>query len=458
MGKKQTLKVLDLFSGAGGMALGFEAAGARCIGALEKDASAARTFAQMFAHSQPVVMGGPLEGDAHRLTARQMADRLQEVPDIIVGGPPCQGFSRAGRAKNKSLEGVELLHPKFSTRDPERNDLYRTVLDAVRFFSPLAFVIENVPGIREQYGVDRAAGIRREGVALGYNVRCFLLNAAWYGVPQHRWRLFIVGLRRDLGAKAIPQPPPRTHGDHCRLPEGMSIPREDWMVWGEGVPRQQGTHHQAFTSVHEALHDLPRLKGHLKGIKPIEQPLPYNREPSAWATLMKAWPGKEATNVVSGNIYRFTPRDFPIFKRMAFGDKYPQALLIAHEIFRDKLQKQGQVLEPGSVAWQALRAETIPPYRNDAFAEKWRKFDPDMPSWTVTAHLCRDTYSHIHYHSAQARTVTVREAARLQSFPDGFLFPPNMGDAFRQIGNAVPPFLGRAIALQLLKQIDLSRF
>ena len=94
------------------------------------------------------------------------------------------------------------------------------------------------------------------------------------------------------------------------------------------------------------------------------------------------------------------------------------------------------------------------PYRNDAFHDKWRKFVATEPSWTVTAHLSRDTYSHIHYDSRQARTITIREAARLQSFPDAIEFQGNFGDQYRQIGNAVPPLLSRAIATNLLTQLD----
>ena len=95
----------------------------------------------------------------------------------------------------------------------------------------------------------------------------------------------------------------------------------------------------------------------------------------------------------------------------------------------------------------------VPPYRNDAFHDKWRKLIANEPSWTLTAHLSKDTYSHIHYDSRQARTISVREAARLQSFPDGVEFAGNFGEQYRQIGNAVPPLLARAIASELFLQL-----
>jgi len=88
--------------------------------------------------------------------------------------------------------------------------------------------------------------------------------------------------------------------------------------------------------------------------------------------------------------------------------------------------------------------------------DKWRKLNAERPSWTVPAHLSHDTYSHIHPDSAQARTISVREAARLQSFPDAFEFSGNMGSCFTQIGNAVPPVLAWALASHLLRQLDFK--
>jgi DNA (cytosine-5)-methyltransferase 1 len=90
------------------------------------------------------------------------------------------------------------------------------------------------------------------------------------------------------------------------------------------------------------------------------------------------------------------------------------------------------------------------------FPNKWRKIWRDQPARTLMAHLGKDSYSHIHYDSQQARTISVREAARLQSFPDGFVFCGTMNPAFRQIGNAVPPLLAKAIASQMMKTLQQS--
>jgi DNA (cytosine-5)-methyltransferase 1 len=453
--------VLDLFSGAGGMALGFQAAGARTVGAVEVDSVSAETFRLAFASDEPVVAGGPSNtggagGDITRISPRELLDRLPAWPDIVVGGPPCQGFSRIGRAKQRSLV-TEQDYRSRGARDPDRNELYDRFLDVVLSARPKAFVMENVPGLRDHLGIDMAMRIAEDAerrYEYLYNVRYFILNAAWYGVPQERWRIFFVGLRSDLGSNAIPTAPPRTHEVREEFPEGTSLPEDPRMLWGRQVPRVPRP--LPMVTALEALGDLPRLVGHLSGEKPLERRLPLRREPSAWAAALRNWPDRTAPETLSGNRYRWTPRDFRIFEAMAHGDRYPRALAIAQQLFQEHLSGQrasGAAPKAGTREYEDLRRAFIPPYRNDAFEDKWAKLRPDSPSWTLTAHLSKDSYSHIHYDSAQARTITVREAARLQSFPDSFEFCGNFGDQFRQIGNAVPPLLARAIATNLLGQL-----
>src|SRR5262249_17275347 len=109
----------------------------------------------------------------------------------------------------------------------------------------------------------------------------------------------------------------------------------------------------------------------------------------------------------------------------------------------------------GTAAYRELEREFVPPYPEGIFVDKWRKLSPDQPSWTIPAHLSKDSYSHIHHDGEQARAVSVREPARLQSVPDGFKFSGNMGDCFRQIGNAVPPLLAWAVAHCLLELLGV---
>jgi DNA (cytosine-5)-methyltransferase 1 len=122
----------------------------------------------------------------------------------------------------------------------------------------------------------------------------------------------------------------------------------------------------------------------------------------------------------------------------------------------EQLAAAGTAPAPETDAWRDLRSRYVPPYDHVEFHEKWGKLRPDQPSWTVPAHLGRDSYSHIHHDSAQARMISVREAARLQSFPDGFAFCGNMGDCFRQIGNGVPPLLAWAIADCVLRRLGFD--
>jgi DNA (cytosine-5)-methyltransferase 1 len=121
-----------------------------------------------------------------------------------------------------------------------------------------------------------------------------------------------------------------------------------------------------------------------------------------------------------------------------------------------KLAKQGMEVSPDSQQYEDIKASIVPPYDVGKFPNKWRKMWRDQPARTLMAHLGKDSYSHIHYDSKQARTISVREAARLHSFPDGFSFCGTMNPAFRQIGNAVPPLLAKAVAAHIMKTLKQS--
>src|SRR5262249_26608338 len=108
---------------------------------------------------------------------------------------------------------------------------------------------------------------------------------------------------------------------------------------------------------------------------------------------------------------------------------------------------------PGSDGFRKLMKRFVPPYPEGIFVDKWKKLVPSEPSWTIPAHLSKDSYSHIHHDATQARAISIREAARLQSFPDAFMFTGNMGECFRQIGNAVPPLMAWAIAEAILRPV-----
>ena len=145
---------------------------------------------------------------------------------------------------------------------------------------------------------------------------------------------------------------------------------------------------------------------------------------------------------VSGNVYHNNERDYPIFARMQEDDLYPQALAIARQILAEKCLAQG--IREGTPEYEEIKKSTVPPYSEDKFLSKWKRINRDKPCHTLVAHMALDTYSHIH--PWEPRGISVREAARIQSFPDDYAFQSNMGEAFRQIGNSVPPLMAKALA------------
>lgn len=448
------LGVVDLFCGAGGFSLGFQAAGCHILGAVDVDETAATTYANNIGRLQPdavpVVLSGD-EGNVEDLDLQRLAARGQ--PDILIGGPPCQGFSRVGRAKLDSL--TEEGH----SADP-RNELYIRFLEAAALWKPLAVVMENVPGMLSIGGRnvadDAAADLAERGYRVGYAV----LNAVWYGVPQYRERLFFVGIREDL--ERHPSMPPATH--FAALPSGYLRPLAEWtaplpFIQHSELPVDTGLASMSATTSRQALDDLPALNDHLSdpgraNNGAVQAPMEYKRAPhSQYARLMRSWPGLLAPSLVHDHVIRRTPRDYETFKRMKPGDRYPQALAIARARLQEELERltiSDTAPVFGTPEYLALERRFVPPYPEEIFVDKWRKLIPDQPSWTVPAHLSKDAYSHIHYDSDQARAISIREAARLQSFPDAFTFSGNVGERFRQVGNAVPPLLAWAVACRVL--------
>ena len=159
---------------------------------------------------------------------------------------------------------------------------------------------------------------------------------------------------------------------------------------------------------------------------------------------MRNWYGVESF-ASSANAFRNNRRDFIIFSHMKQGDDYTAASRIADELFEKEAEIFGYKL--GTDEYIRLQKRMVPVYDREKFERKWRKLELDKPSYTLIAHLSKDTYSHIH--PVEPRGISVREAARIQSFPDDFFFDCSMGDAFKQIGNAVPPLLAYSVATQV---------
>jgi DNA (cytosine-5)-methyltransferase 1 len=458
-------RVLDLFSGCGGLSLGFHAAGAEIAAAIEFDPDAARS------HGLNFHRGDERHCKARDITATTPAQLCRELDlgdpafafDIIVGGPPCQAFARVGRSKLREVAD----HPEAFRHDP-RARLYIEYLDYVEACQPLAVVLENVPDMLNHGGHNLAEEICEVLSSRGYVCGYTLLNSAFYGVPQMRERMFLVALHENLGKEvAFPQP------SHCiDLPSGYEGSRSvalKSLTSGRThfVPTPKPRNRlPAAVTARQALGDLPAIdarsllaSGELRrGARRFDVPILYRppNRPNAYIKTMRNWPGFPGPTHLQDHVIRYLPRDYPLFARLRPGDQYPEAFRTAETMFAEALAvlvSQNRAPRAGSAQWRELRASIVPPYDPGKFPNKWRKMEPNLPARTLMAHLGKDSYSHIHYDSDQARTISVREAARLQSFPDGFRFSGTMNPAFRQIGNAVPPLLARALATSVLNAL-----
>ncbi len=371
--------VIDIFCGAGGLSLGFEMAGYHIGMGVEKDTLAFQTHCYNFRNACYL-------GDISEIASplRFVQEHGLKYVDVVVGGPPCQGFSRVGRGKMRSLRG----DPMF-IHDP-RNQYYREFIRFVESLRPLYFVMENVPDLMfycdgEERLLDKALAIFRK--ELGYKTDFQVLHADHFGVPQTRKRLFIVGNR--IG-KEIRWPEP-LYRDHPVT------------VWN-------------------AISDLPVIP---HNYRLDEIPYQPRHELNRYQQLMREGAG----DVLYNHQTRFhNEQDLAAFAHMPEGGKYVD---LPQEFKR---------------------------YRDDIFRDKYRKLYRHQPSWTIEAHIGKDTYRHI-YPSIQGepeppRTISVREAARLQSFPDRFRFLGPFTRQFYQLGNAVPPILAKAVAETILPEIS----
>lgn len=365
---KEQYTVADLFSGAGGLSLGFKMAGFKIIFALDIDWSAMRTYIK----NNPGVAW--INKDIRKVPVYE----IMEVAgvgkgdiDIMVAGIPCEGYS--------------LLNRRYDPSDP-RNYLFLEYIRVVKDLKPKAVVIENVPGLFK-----RANGTFRKAIEealknLGYTVRSFQLNALDYGVPQKRIRVFFVGM---LGSKENFEPPPPTHG-----PSLNSI--ISYLENENGKEPQQIKPH---LTVWDAISDLPPLK-------PGEKKEHYTYPPKTeYQRLMREG---------SVELYNHEAPNHPKWTVELIAKTKP-----GHPIYSTFKQRI-------RLAW-------------------------DKPAPTIPAGGVRPQW--FFAHPDQPRGLTVREMARLQSFPDRYVFYGSIIKQRALVGDAVPPLLAKAIAKQLLKYI-----
>lgn len=433
--------VIDLFSGCGGLALGFEKAGFPIGAGIELMPEAVKTISSNleWRYGQE---SRHLCCDITDTDPVVLRDSIGENGCIVIGGPPCQAYSRAGKAKLNSLG-----EDRKNTSD-SRGYLYQDFLRFAFALDARAVVMENVPEATRFGDMNIPEIVCKELENHGYSAFWTILCSADYGVPQIRERLFVLAWKNGEKAIGLPVPSHRDAGGHIP-PYGRQI--TSFMQCPHfRKPLTADADANDWVTVGDAFSDLPVLfptENSRYVSHPIETELPYRTKPANdFQRIMREW-YNFPLDAVTGNSFRKNVRDFPIFARMKQGDIFTDASRIADELFFMKAHSLG--LSPESEEYARLKRTMVPCYDRDNFAEKWRRLDESRPSHTVVAHLSVDTYSHIH--PWEPRGISIREAARLQSFPDDFTFSCSMGDAFKQIGNAVPPLLAKGVAEAVLR-------
>lgn len=464
------IRYMDMFAGCGGISLGFLTAGFTPVASIEMDPWAAKSHGANFGSRS--VGGDKAAHHSPRDAVTETADSVfgdlgllgatDHQIDVLVGGPPCQAFARVGRAKLREQARLrEEVTADQAFLVDGRVSLWERYVAFIRATKPVALLMENVPDILNHGGTNVAELVSKSLAEEGYDVAYTLLNAAWYGVPQMRERMILVGVHRAAGIK--PRFPVPTH--HIVLPSGYISSKNA----ARRVLKAEGSAHHcwipdpapdspAATSASDALADLPprfamdllRTGAIRRGAKDPSEAVEYTTaEPTtAYSRLMREWKGF-ATKSTTGHVFRYLPRDYKIFAEIEPGWEYPQVHAYVEQKIATWLanrKKRGLSTDPRNPDVSSYIAAWRIPYDPGKFPNKWWKLRSDAPVRTLMAHLGKDSYSHIHFDSKQARTITVREAARLQSFPDGFVFKGSMNPAFKQIGNAVPPLFAYAIA------------
>lgn len=346
-------KMIDLFAGVGGLSLGFEMCGFETVIANEYDASIAEAYIKNRKNSKMIVE------DIQNLPIEETFGKYRGKVDLIVGGPPCQGFSQKGKRK--------------SINDP-RNFLFRYYVDVVATVKPKYFVMENVPGLLTTEGGLFKKEIMTLFGDLGYAVNADVLCAADYGVPQNRRRTFIIG-KLD-----------------------SNIPVE--------MPRK----HDKKTTIWEAISDLAYLES---GEGAEEQA--YLKEPqSEYQKLMRQNSDMLYSHVATNH---------------------------------SKIALERLAMIPPKGGKEFLPKEHL---TKSIYSGTWTRMDADDISVTITTRF--DTPSSGKFtHPYLNRAITVREAARIQSFPDDFHFFGTKTSQMKQVGNAVPPLMAKAVAEAILE-------
>lgn len=402
MAKKRQYTFIDLFAGCGGLSEGFYRKGFKALAHVEINHWACETLRKRMAYYGYKNIGNEvIEKD---ITSNDILSDIDNAVDgrtvdIIIGGPPCQAYSTAGRVRDS----------KGMSTDP-RNFLFESYVKILEHYKPKFFVFENVTGLL-------SAKVKGKSIfpqiiaALGklYNVvdspDILVHNTADYGVPQIRKRIIIMGVRKDIKELNV-------------MDLYNSVIKTHWNPETEECDKKD---RKKYVDVRQAIGDLPKVE-----------------------------PGKDAST--DAFIY---PCDNDFLKRVGMAGVHPLMDHIARN--HNALDRERfSVMIQNHWTFGQLRRE-MPQYEH----EHARVFDNsyvvqwwDLPSKTILAHIHKDGFQFIHPDGTQARSFTVREAARIQSFPDDFEFAGSRGEKYKQIGNAVPPLFAEALAVSIKKNLD----
>jgi DNA (cytosine-5)-methyltransferase 1 len=381
--------VVDLFAGAGGLSEGFRRGGFRILLALDQDPIARRTYWL----NHPEVPDERLLGcDVRELklpTLRKLIGRRRL--DVLIGAPPCQGFSHAGFRSKSTNTGYRIA-------GDERNFLFEYMVSTALALKPSLFLMENVPGMQSARQENlsfleiAARQLQKKGK---YQTAIWKLNASAFGVPQNRIRYFLVASRLN----SLPASP---HDDY------QDIHRPDFDV--DALPP---------ITLDEAIFDLPQRK-------------------AGTGTAVERWDCPDDSSNLHHRRYL-----------TKFGLSRRSQLLFNHTVRYHNARdlELYALLRPGEDSIHALERygrNDLMRYRRDVFDDKYARLRGDRPSKTIVSHLAKDGNGYIH--PTQVRSISIREACRVQSFHDGYALCGSPSDQWVQIGNAVPPVLAETIA------------
>lgn len=444
------MKAIDLFAGPGGLSLGLKKAGFDIIAAVEMDSDAGATYRHNIGDHTEIE-------DITKFSPKKLREKLLENGilsegenvSLIAGGPPCPGFSLIGRSKIMDLikkgEYGDSKDARHAFIDDPRNKLFLEFVKYVDEFKPDYFVMENVSGMSSYQIEDDPIVEVIKSKFRSYVVEEKILSAADFGVPQDRKRIIFLGSKKTLKICKFPQ---ATHSDKPLTT--LDAIKDLWKI----TPTKDGkvtAKEVEYSSRGAKFRQIMRNWGCVRqdgtnfkikrGKKTSHWTRDVNDRDKVLFTFIKS--GAPAFSKGEIKIHDSTPRQI-------YGDIYPDMwnshLVPAFEkegLSAWKRNGRHHVKNKDGKRWLM--------YPTRGFKDKMRRIRWDRPAPTVVAHLAKDGYMFIH--PAEDRTITVREAARFQSFPDSFEFLGSMSSQFRQVGNAVPPILSQAIGAEIINAI-----